>query len=95
MKGTEKQVAWAEEIQKRTVETLEGVVEQMKAMVAAGKGKAEMITVWENRLQTIRTFDGYAGDMIDMFKNVEGAEAQRMNAIIAAYKVNTNAKSWN
>lgn len=95
MKGTEKQVAWAEEIQKRTVETLEGVVEQMKAMVAAGKGKAEMVQVWEHRLETIRTFDGYAGDMINMFKNVEGAEAQRMNAIIAAYKVNTNAKNWN
>jgi len=89
MKGTEKQIAWANEIRERVVSNLETVViPMMRQAVAAGKGPEAVLRQWEHRLETVRNFDGSAGDMIEMFRLVEGDAPHQARAIAAAYQVN-------
>lgn len=67
MKGTEKQVIWATEIKERVSSILrDGIVEQKKTHPE----NIGNIKGFESMLNIVAGFDGYAGEMIDIFSDI-------------------------
>lgn len=92
MKGTEKQIAWAEDIQKAAIETINTVMEQAKADPKYNPNDpmmAAMIEKWESRRSAIEACD-YAGDLINLFSRVspKNSAMENLKALKSAYKVN-------
>lgn len=74
MKGTEKQITWAKEIQTNVISVINFAMDGAKAQ-AAGKPElaaqlSKVLAEYGTVLDKVQSFDGYAGDMIDVFKNV-------------------------
>lgn len=73
MKGTEKQVTWAEEIRARLNSILNETMDRINAEAAAHPeqaDKAERARVMVRGMaEKINGFDGYAGDLISVFKD--------------------------
>lgn len=86
MKGTEKQIAWAEEIKARTIKTINDTIAQFEAMPAPADKKAAAIAEQKRRLNVVSRIQ-YAGDMIDGFQSVRGDDLRHdASAINAAFK---------
>ena len=67
MKGTEKQIGWANEIKERVTAILtEGIEAQKKA----NPENADNLKGFESMLAIVSGFDGYAGEMIAAFKRI-------------------------
>ena len=67
MKGTEKQIIWATEIKDRISSILrDGIVEQKKTHPE----NIGNIKGFESMLNIVAGFDGYAGEMIDIFSDI-------------------------
>lgn len=67
MRGTEKQIAWASEIQERVCNILSDGIEMQKQIASSNTSNlAGFIAI----LDVVENFDGYAGDMISMFKDI-------------------------
>lgn len=88
MKGTEKQVAWAEEIKENLVKTIDEGIMGIKNMDADPTQKEKAITLWEKRKNAIVHAE-YAGDLINIFKGIDfGNDSGKIiGAIAAAYKI--------
>lgn len=92
MKGTEKQIAWAEEIKARTVKAINDTIAQLDAMSAPAEKKAAAITEQKRRLDVVNRIQ-YSADMIDSFKAVRGDDLRHdVSVINAAFK--GLEKSW-
>ena len=86
MKGTEKQIAWAEEIKARTIKTIDAAIAHLEGMSAPAEKKAAAIAELNRRLDVVSRMQ-YAGDMIDGFKNVGGDDLNHdLSVINAAFK---------
>lgn len=86
MKGTEKQIAWAEEIKARTIKTINDTIAQLETMPAPADKKAAAIAEQNRRLDVVSRIQ-YAGDMIDGFKNVGGDDLRHdVSVINSAFK---------
>lgn len=68
MKGTEKQVNWANEIKERVVSILDEAIEMQKQ---EAPGNASNLDGFAKMRTIVAEFDGYAGDMIDVFRDVQ------------------------
>lgn len=86
MKGTEKQIAWAEDIRARLNSILNETMDRINAEAAAHPeqaDKAEQARVMVSGMaEKINGFDGYAGDLIDVF-----AEARNFRGIQACLRL--------
>ena len=86
MKGSEKQLKWANDIiQKiKTAWELAKNDEKSKAM----PGYAAGVALWEERLDRLENAD-YAGDIIDLFKDIRftGDQWHNMCYIISVYNI--------
>lgn len=69
MKGSVKQIAWAEKIQQNVINTLTAALADMAAADAPKEIKEENIREFTKRLEAIKAAE-YAGDVIDLFKDV-------------------------
>ena len=86
MKGTEKQIAWAEEIKTRTIKTINDTISQLETMSAPAEKKAAAIAEQTRRLDVVNRIQ-YASDMIDGFQNVRGDDLRHdVSVINAAFK---------
>jgi hypothetical protein len=86
MKGTEKQVAWAEEIKARTVKAINDTIAHLETMDAPADKKAAAIAEQMRRLDVV-THIQLASDMIDDFQSVRGEDLRHdVSVISAAFK---------
>ncbi len=86
MKGTEKQIAWAEEIKARTIKTINDTISQLATMPAPADKKAAAIAEQSRRLDVVNRIQ-LASDMIDGFKAVGGDDLRHdVSVINAAFK---------
>lgn len=76
MKGTEKQIAWAEDIQKKTVSALNWGI-------ATFASKADFVEKCQQVKAAIENVE-YAGDLIAVYKNVNGCTDEANMKMIAA-----------
>ena len=72
MKGSEKQVRWAEEIRNNVVSSFEKFIEDIKAFDAPEEIKAANIAGCKERIEALNDAE-YAGDIIDLFKDIRFA----------------------
>ena len=69
MKGTEKQIRWAEDIKLAVVETMNGMIEMAKASNDPRVTEAlreKTIAIWAGRIQVVESWES-ASDIIDAF----------------------------
>ena len=86
MKGTEKQIAWAEEIKTRTVKVINDTIAHLEAMDAPADKKTAAIAEQKRRLDVVTRIH-LASDMIDGFRTVGGDDLQHdVRVINAAFK---------
>jgi len=86
MKGTEKQIAWAEEIKARTVKTINDTIAQINGMEAPADKKTAAIAEQNRRMDVVNRIQ-YASDMIDGFKDVRGDDLRHdISVINSAFK---------
>lgn len=69
MRGTEKQIAWATEIQSNIVKTLENAIDLMGKVNAPEDIRRKNIEDTSAWMDAIQNAD-YAGDIIDLFKDI-------------------------
>ena len=69
MKGTEKQIKWATEIQTHIIATLENAIDLMGKVNAPEEIKAKNIADTTAWMDAIRSAE-YAGDLIDLFGGI-------------------------
>lgn len=85
MKGTEKQIAWAEELKSKAMDALNWAKEN------APTTKPEEIEVWKNLISTmagqINSID-YAGNVIELLKdaNLSGTPDKAAMSVISTVK---------
>lgn len=82
MKGTEKQIAWAQEIAERVIKTWEALREEIKN----SKNEYDYATV---RIEAIKNAE-YAGDIINLFKDYRpnGNMQHDVMSLAAIYSTN-------
>ena len=82
MRGTEKQIAWAQEIAARVIKTWEALREERKD----SKNEYDFATV---RIEAIKNAE-YAGDIIDLFKDYKpnGDMQHDVMSLAAIYSIN-------
>ena len=88
MKGTEKQITWAEDIKKAVIETMNDMIEMAKASNDPRITEAfrmQCITMWENRIEVVENWEN-ASDVIEAFadfaKNNKATRARIINNAI-------------
>lgn len=88
MKGTEKQIAWAEDIKANLKKTITAGIESIKNAEATEEQKSRAIKMWSTRLDAIENAD-YAGDIINLFRDVHfsGDVNRDIASIVSVYKV--------
>lgn len=79
MKGTEKQVKWATEIRFNVIKTFE----------SAAAAEPQLKDVIQPYIDRLSSDDVYAGDIIDLFKDVrfKGELQQDLPNVMAVYRV--------
>lgn len=82
MKGTEKQIAWAQEIAERVIKTWKALREERKDC----KDEYDFATA---RIEAIENAE-YAGDIIDLFKDYRptGDMEHDVSSLAAIYTIN-------
>jgi len=90
MKGSEKQINWAKDIQRNVVSVLESAISEAKSQ-AEGKPEvaakfAVVLDKYTALLHKVADFDGYAGDMIDVFGLVKDSGVAGFKQIQAALR---------
>ncbi len=86
MKGTEKQIAWAEQIKDRTIKTINDTIAKLEGMSLPADKKAAAIAEQQRHMDVVNRIK-YASDMIDGFQSVRGEDLQHdVSAINAAFK---------
>lgn len=71
MKGTEKQIKWAEEIRANIIKTLERALCDLKNELPENDPQlAQILKVWDARIAALNTCE-YADDIIELFKGVK------------------------
>lgn len=86
MKGTTKQVAWAEKIKANAIKAIEGTIAQIESMNVPADKKAAAIAERHHRLEKVNSLT-YAGDMIDCFKDVNPDDLfEAIRTINAAFR---------
>lgn len=77
MKGTEKQIAWATEIQTAVAAAMEELIKGISASPRAAEPANQAgIAKLQRALDYIKTGDYYAGNLIDIYKDVNGRDMQ-------------------
>ena len=86
MKGSEKQVRWAEEIKNNVVSSFEKFAEDIKAFDAPEEIKAANIAGCKERIDALNAAE-YAGDIIDLFKDIRftGSNETDFPKVMAIY----------
>lgn len=86
MKGSEKQVRWAEEIRNNVVSSFEKFIEDIKAFDAPEEIKAANIAGCKERIEALNAAE-YAGDIIDLFKDIRftGSNETGFPKVMAIY----------
>lgn len=79
MKGTEKQIKWATEIQGNVIHTFE----------SAADAEPQLKNVIQPYIDRLSAEDVYAGDMIDLFRDIRfcGDIQHDLPAVMAVYRV--------
>ena len=86
MKGSEKQIAWAEDIKATTIKTIEAMLAMTANDPRANTDAAKAVRAKVNRaLDAVRACED-AGDLIEVYKGVSGSKTERENlaAVMAA-----------
>lgn len=80
MRGSEKQIVWASEIRANVIKSLEFIKAHSPADVQADAQK---------RIDRLNEEDVYAGDIIDIFKNIRFGADEMKNAmkVQSAYRI--------
>lgn len=92
MRGTEKQIKWAEEIQKTTLETIDFMIDysdkESRKVVPAEKVDALISKLTRVREALVNA--PYAGDIIDCFQLVraDATMQSRVGSVMTALKIN-------
>lgn len=88
MKGTEKQIAWATDIQANVIASFEKFIEDIKVFDAPEEIKAANIAGCQERIEALTAAE-YAGDIIDLFKDIRftGDSAKDLPKVVAVYRV--------
>lgn len=88
MKGTEKQIAWAEDIKKAVIETMNSMIEMAKASNDPRITEAfreQCIAMWAGRIEVVENWES-ASDIIEAFadfaKNDSANRARIINSTI-------------
>lgn len=86
MKGTDKQIAWATDIQANVIASFEKFVEDIKAFDAPEEIKAANIAGCKERIEALNAAE-YAGDIIDLFKDIRftGDNEKDFPKVMAVY----------
>lgn len=76
MKGTEKQIKWATEIIETIRTILDNTIDGMKPVLATAtedqkKNVEQNIAFLRDRIDRMEAEDAYAGDIIDLFRDVK------------------------
>lgn len=69
MKGTDKQITWATDIQANVIASFEKFIEDIKVFDAPEEIKAANIAGCKERIVALNDAE-YAGDIIDLFKDI-------------------------
>lgn len=88
MKGSAKQIAWAEEIRANVVSSFDKFIEDIKAFDAPEEVKAANIAGCQERIEALNAAE-YAGDIIDLFKDIRftGNVDVDFPKVMAVYRV--------
>lgn len=88
MKGSAKQIAWAEEIRANVVSSFEKFIEDIKAFDAPEEIKVANIAGCRERIEALTSAE-YAGDIIDLFKDIRftGNVEVDFPKVMAVYRV--------
>ena len=89
MKGSEKQVAWAEESRNTVISIFRGAAAEIEKQETNQDLKEKNIAAIEMRISAIQSAD-YAGDIINLFKGIHntGDVARDFSKLLAIYRVN-------
>lgn len=97
MVGTEKQVKWASEIRSNIIKTFQAVINDYTPMAATNAIIQENIAGLQARIDRLTVDNIYAGDIIDLFKDVRfsGDYKDDFSRVLSVYSVgssNTNGQ---
>jgi hypothetical protein len=86
MKGTDKQIAWATDIQANVIASFEKFIEDIKVFDAPEEIKAANIAGCKERIVALNDTE-YAGDIIDLFKDIRftGDSEKDFPKVMAVY----------
>lgn len=86
MKGTEKQIRWAEDIQKKVIDTINWLIDNAPA--EQKDACAKKFGGWADQVKNTE----YAGDIIDAFGYIRFTDDQRKNAQNVAAAIRLSPK---
>ena len=88
MRGSAKQIAWAEEIRDNVVSSFEKFIENIKAFDTPEEVKAANIAGCQERIEALNAAE-YAGDIINLFKDIRftGNNEADFPKVMAVYRV--------
>jgi len=86
MKGTDKQVAWAQEIRQNVIAILNKTIEDIKAMNAPEASANKLIGEINDKIAALNEAE-YAGDIIDLFKGIRADSTPQK--VFAVYNTRT------
>ena len=97
MVGTEKQVKWASEIRSNIIKTFQAVINDSAPMAATNAIIQENIAGLQARIDRLTVDNIYAGDIIDLFKDIRfsGDYKDDFSRVLSVYNVgstNTNGQ---
>lgn len=97
MVGTEKQVKWASEIRSNIIKTFQAVINDYTPMAATNAIIQENIAGLQARIDRLTVDNIYAGDIIDLFKDIRfsGDYKDDFSRVLSVYNVgstNTNGQ---
>lgn len=89
MKGTEKQIKWATEIQHNIIKTFEAVIAEISPYAESNQNVKANIDGIRLRMDLLTDDNVYAGDIIDLFKDIRfsGDCKEDFGSVSAVYRV--------
>lgn len=86
MKGTDKQIAWATDIQSNVIASFEKFIEDIQTFDAPEEIKAANIAGCRERIEALNAAE-YAGDIIGLFKDIRftGDNEKDFPKVMAVY----------
>lgn len=86
MKGTDKQVAWAQELRQNVTAILNKTIEDIKGMNAPESSANKLIGEINDKITALNEAE-YAGDIIDLFKGIKADSTPQQ--VFAVYHTRT------